>query len=225
MARFRWKRWITWGGGVVGLVFLIGCSTSSDESFRVTPKPSSGGQVTTAPPPAPSSPATPSPPAAGQQRRPVAMPPGIARPEDVTSDFGAAPPPVSPPSSPPGSAMVPPPPTSPQALPAAAQGQYVKADVGVGQKGSSLQPGFLTTPVYVYFRSQEHMAFRIQVPQALQLFEAEHGRKPESHEEFWREIIEKNNIQLPRLPPGHRYVYDPQRGELMVEVPAGSPPP
>ncbi len=225
MARFRWKKWISLGTGLVGLVFVIGCSTSSDDSFRVTPKPSAGGQVTTAPAPASPAPAAPSPPAASQQRRPVAMPPGIARPEDVTSDFGAAPSPPSPPSSPPSTGMVPPPPTTPQALPAATEGQYVKADVGVGQKGSSLQPGFLTTPVYVYFRSKEHMAFRIQVPQALQLFEAEHGRKPQSHEEFWREIIEKNNIQLPRLPPGHRYVYDPQRGELMVEVPAGAPPP
>ncbi|MBC7353409.1 MAG: hypothetical protein H5U08_13695 [Thermogutta sp.] len=225
MARFRWTSWINWEAGVVGLVFLIGCSTGSDDSFRVTPKPSGGGQASTAPAPTSPPSASPSPSPTAQQRRPVAMPPGIARPEDVTSDFGAASSPPSPPSSPPGSAVVPPPPTSPQALPAATQGQYVKADVGVGQKGRSLQPGFLTTPVSVYFRSQEHMAFRIQVPHALQLFEAEHGRKPESHEEFWREIIEKNNIQLPRLPPGHRYVYDPQRGELMVEVPAGSPPP
>lgn len=214
--------------GLIGLVMLTlrltGCSTGSEDAFRVNPKATppavqnppqaSSTAVSPAPSPAPAASAPP--------RRPVAMPPGIARPEDVTSDFPTGASSTAPPSGP---SVIPPPPNQPQSLPAAAEGQYVRADVGVGQKGRSLQPGFLTTPVQVYFRSQEHVAFRIQVPHALQLFEAEHGRKPESHEEFWREIIEKNGIRLPQLPPGHRYVYDPQQGQLMVEVPAGSPPP
>jgi hypothetical protein len=29
-------------------------------------------------------------------------------------------------------------------------------------------------------------------------------------------IVAENNIQLPQLPPDRQYVYDPQRGELMV---------
>lgn len=217
--------------GLIGLAMtglsLIGCSTGSDDAFRVHPK-SAPPTAQSVPPASPSvsSPApTPAPATATSSRRPVAMPPGIARPEDVTADFPTGAPSPAQPVAPPAPSLVPPPPTQPQSLPAAAEGQYVRADVGVGQKGRSLQPGFLTTPVQVYFRSQEHMAFRIQVPQALQLFEAEHGRKPQSHEEFWREIIEKNGIRLPNLPPGHRYVYDPQQGQLMVEVPAGSPPP
>ncbi|MGB4728403.1 MAG: hypothetical protein WBH86_13445 [Thermogutta sp.] len=202
---------------VVLMPLLLGCSQDSADSFRV--KQSSPTASTPPAPPPPPSASQPAPPASEPQRRPVAMPPGIARPEDVTSDFTSPAPAQS------SVGMTPPPPTSPQALPAATEGQYVRADVGVGQKGRTLERGFITTPVQVYFRSREHMAFRIQVPQALQLFQGEHGRLPESHEEFWREIIEKNGIQLPSLPPGHRYVYVPEKGELMVEVPAGSPPP
>jgi hypothetical protein len=32
-------------------------------------------------------------------------------------------------------------------------------------------------------------------------------------------IINTNNLHLPTLPPGQRYVYDPIKGELMVEKP------
>lgn len=199
-------------------VAILGCSQSATEGFRVKSSAPTASTPPT-PPPAPPAASQPSTPPTEPQRRPVATPPGIARPEDVTSDFSSPPPSQS------SGGMTPPPPTSPQALPAATQGEYVRADVGVGQKGRTLERGFITTPVQVYFRSREHVAFRIQVPQALQFFQAEHGRLPESHEEFWREIIEKNNIQLPSLPPGHKYVYVPEKGELMVEVPAGSPPP
>ncbi|GAB4131142.1 hypothetical protein [Thermopirellula anaerolimosa] len=183
-------------------ILLIGCGTADNESFRVkTDVPAPGGanvsqpqQPTTPTPP----PSTPEPP-----RRPVAMPPGIASPDDVMQT------------------QPPPPVAAEQATPSAPPVVSVPAQVGVGQKGSTLgQPGFLTTPVYVYFRSQEMVAFRIQVPQAMQLFKATNGRAPQSHEEFWREIIEANGIKLPQLPPGHRYVYDPAREELMVEQPS-----
>lgn len=199
------------------MAIVVGCSQSTTDSFRVKSKEPTAA-APPSPPPAPPAASAPTAPAEGQQRRPVAMPPGIARPEDVTSDFTSATPV-------PNQGGMAPPPGAGQQTPPAAAGEYVRADVGVGQKGRTLERGFITTPVQVYFRSQEHMAFRIQVPQALQLFQAEHGRRPESHEEFWREIIEKNGIRLPTLPPGHKYVYVPEAGELMVEVPAGSPPP
>ncbi|NMC19425.1 MAG: hypothetical protein GYA33_03295 [Thermogutta sp.] len=131
------------------------------------------------------------------------MPPGIASPDDAMQ-AEPSPPAAAPQPGPTGPAVV-----------------SVPAQVGVGQKGRTLsQPGFLTTPVYAYFRSQEMVAFRIQVPHAMQLFKATNGRAPQSHEEFWREIIEANGIKLPQLPPGHRYVYDPAREELMVEQPS-----
>jgi len=51
------------------------------------------------------------------------------------------------------------------------------------------------------------------------LFAATEGRKPNSHEEFMNKIIKFNKIQLPTLPAGEKYVYDPQEGELMVQKP------
>ena len=49
------------------------------------------------------------------------------------------------------------------------------------------------------------------------LKQMEHGSL--SREEFMREIIKNGGIKLPELPRGQRYVYDPKRGELMVEKP------
>jgi hypothetical protein len=45
------------------------------------------------------------------------------------------------------------------------------------------------------------------------------GRGPKTHEEFMEKIIRANDIKLPELPSGHRYVYDPVQGELLVEQP------
>ncbi len=101
----------------------------------------------------------------------------------------------------------------------------VKAEAGVGVHGSRLEDPRLVqtivTPALAFFRVQERIQFEAQVPHALQLFEAEHGRKPKTHEEFMEKIIQANRINLPELPPGHRYLYDPQAGELMVEKPQG----
>ncbi|MBX7167940.1 MAG: hypothetical protein K1X74_16520 [Pirellulales bacterium] len=93
------------------------------------------------------------------------------------------------------------------------------ARVGVGAKGNDLDPGLLTTPVKTYFTAQELIAFDVQVPQALQLFKATNGRSPESEDEFMQQVIKANNIELPTLPAGHRYVYDVASEQLMVEHP------
>lgn len=188
-----------WIAGWLALL-LIGCGTADNEAFRVKNSEAGAAGAGASQPERPTTPAPP--PVPETPRRPVAMPPGIASPDEVMQTQ-------------PSPGMVPQPvPTEPTVV-------AVPAEVGVGQKGRTLgQPGFLTTPVYVYFRSQEMVAFRIQVPQAMQLFKAANGRAPQSHEEFWREIIEANGIRLPQLPPGHRYVYDPAREELMVEQPS-----
>lgn len=104
--------------------------------------------------------------------------------------------------------------------------ELVPAEAGVGQKGRSLdkyQEGVqrvIAEPAKALFATKERLVFSVQVPQALQLFKAEKGYAPRSHDEFMREIVQFNNIVLPELPPGQRYVYDPQREELMVERPA-----
>ena len=101
--------------------------------------------------------------------------------------------------------------------------QAQKAGVGVGVKGRSLEGGsesnpgtIISAPAAAYFRTKEKIAFEIQVPQALNLYSAEKGRVPRNHDEFMRDIIEANRIQLPKLPQGMIYRFMPDKGELWV---------
>lgn len=109
------------------------------------------------------------------------------------------------------------PPPPPPVVPKVPETVQVKAEKGVGDKGRGYGQGIVATPVAAYFSTKERVAFDIQIPEALKLFKATEDRMPKTHEEFMSKIIEANNIQLPTLPAGHRYVYDPKRGELMVE--------
>jgi len=79
--------------------------------------------------------------------------------------------------------------------------------------------GVVTTTAKAYMAAKRNVVFEIQIPQAMQYFRAEHGRVPNSHDEFMEKIIKDNLIKLPELPANHEYVYDPQAGELMVEFP------
>jgi hypothetical protein len=99
-----------------------------------------------------------------------------------------------------------------------------KAGVGSGQQGRSLDNetglgAMIVQPARSLFAFRERAVFEIQIPQALQLFQATQGRAPKSHDEFMAQIIQANNINLPKLPAGHRYMYDADRGELMIEKP------
>ncbi len=99
-------------------------------------------------------------------------------------------------------------------------GTLVKAAAGVTGKGQ-YEPGLITTPVSAYFSVTERIVFDIQIPKAMQLFDAlNNGRAPQSHEEFMDKIIRENMIVLPDLPPGSEYVYDPAAKQLMVRHPA-----
>jgi len=153
-----------------------------------------------APPPAPS-PTTPG----GEPRGTSATPPGPRTPATP-----AAPPPSATASA-----------ESSSSEPAAPPPGYVRERAGVGATGKgNYRPGILTTPLSVYWRAQERIIFEQQIPHAMQLYHAMNGRYPGSWEEFEREILVPNGIRLPTLPPGHRYHYDPQSGQLMVEKPA-----
>ena len=101
-----------------------------------------------------------------------------------------------------------------------------KADVGVGRATQRMDrhgEGFVATPAKALFRAKEKIVFQIQIPHALNLYRAEKGRLPASHEEFMKEIIEANNIALPALPEGRVYRYRPDKGELWVENAGKSP--
>ena len=105
--------------------------------------------------------------------------------------------------------------------PQAGQTEQVKAGVGVGIKGRSLDSheGIIVTPAKALFAAKERIAFDIAVPQALALYKAVNGDGPKTHDEFMQKVIGENQIQLPQLPTGHRYVYDPTTEQLMVERP------
>lgn len=99
--------------------------------------------------------------------------------------------------------------------------ERVTAEAGVGKEGQKLKgkEGVLITPVKALFSTKQRVVFEIQIPQAMNLYKAEKGYPPKTEEEFMSRIIEFNKINLPELPEGHRYVYDPEKGELMVERP------
>jgi hypothetical protein len=115
-------------------------------------------------------------------------------------------------------AAVVPPPAEP-AADAAAEMVREKAEVGVGEKGNDQSEGLYSTPVKAYFRAKEQVAFNVQIPSNMNLYKAEHGHAPRTHEEFMEKIVKAGMIRLPELPAGHRYVYDPEKEELLVEHP------
>jgi hypothetical protein len=96
----------------------------------------------------------------------------------------------------------------------------VKAEKGVGAKGRGYGQGVIATPAASLFAAKERIAFEIQIPHAMNLFKGMEGRMPNSNKEFMEKIIKENQIQLPTLPEGERYVYDPKTEQLMVEKPA-----
>jgi hypothetical protein len=105
--------------------------------------------------------------------------------------------------------------------PAMPETEQVKAQKGVGIAGRSLDPyeGAVVTPAKTLFTVRERIIFEVQIPEALKLFKAMNGQGPKSHDEFMTQIIQANQILLPELGPGQRYVYNPQTEELLVERP------
>lgn len=175
---------------VLSIFALTGCSA----------KPS-------VPPPAP--PTNAGTPATPPKGPPAINPPPVAQPPQKSSVGNVPAPPVPVPASPVGG--------NPK------DGNTVAAQPGVASQGRSLDghEGLLVTPVKVYFRAKEMAVFTIQVPGALQLYKANdpQGKAPQTHEDYMTHVINANNIKLPMLPPGHKYVYDPKTEELMVERP------
>lgn len=98
--------------------------------------------------------------------------------------------------------------------------ERVVAEAGVGKKGRNYGGGVITEPVKQYFQISQRIHFT-NMEHAMKLYRAEHGKLPQSHDEFMEKIIKPNGIELPELPSGQRYVFDPKRGELMVEKPKG----
>jgi hypothetical protein len=97
-----------------------------------------------------------------------------------------------------------------------------RAQVGVGAQGKdygNADGGYVSEPISTYFTARELITFNIQIPNAMKFFKQFNGRNPKSLEEFMKEIVKANGINLPELPEGSKYVYDAKTGELMVSHP------
>jgi hypothetical protein len=93
-----------------------------------------------------------------------------------------------------------------------------KAAIGMGEKGRGYGGDMITEPVKAYWNARERLVLD-QIQHAMNLYKASEGSAPKSHQEFMDRIVKENHLQLPTLPTGHRYVYDPSKEELQVERP------
>ncbi|MDO5580646.1 MAG: hypothetical protein Q4G69_05895 [Planctomycetia bacterium] len=117
---------------------------------------------------------------------------------------------------------------APAAAPAAVKGEGSKeevkaADVGATGKGkfadSAEKPmSVVTVPLATYFKAQEMVVFRMQIPEAMKLYKAENGENPKTQDEFMQKIIKANQIVLPTLPAGDSYFYDPSDAILKIKT-------
>lgn len=96
----------------------------------------------------------------------------------------------------------------------------VKAETGVGKKGRGYGGGIYTEPVRAKFHVEQTLVFNVQIPHMMRSFKAINERYPKSHEEYMEKIIQEGQIQLPELPAGETYLYDPETQELMVTRPS-----
>lgn len=82
------------------------------------------------------------------------------------------------------------------------------------RRGSSIAGGgIISEPVRQRFSVQHRIVF-LNLERAEKLYQASEGRMPESHEEYMKEIVEQNDIELPELQPGWEYYYDARDKEL-----------
>lgn len=95
-----------------------------------------------------------------------------------------------------------------------------EAGVGMGEVGRGYGEGPVATPLKALANVKEQIAVDLY-RHALDIYKAmdPQGKGPKSHQEFMDKIIKANDIKLPVLPAGHRYVYDPDQEKLFVEQP------
>jgi hypothetical protein len=150
---------------------------------------------------------------------PVAQSPNSPAPSTTAAQPAIQPPAISPPS-------VSPPAISPPAVSQSAANptldpnqEAVKAQVGVGEAGRGYGGDIITEPIKQYFGLREKIAFDY-LTKAMNEYKALHDfQGPPSHDVFWKEIVQAYNINLPRLPAGQSYIYDPATEQLMVQRP------
>jgi hypothetical protein len=186
----------SWAGAMLWIVI---CGCTSEKATNTPPPAPNPNLMPMAGPASPVLPDALSPPpvaAQPQPAQPVQPPPVVGGTPGTTPPVVASPPPVP-------------------------DTERVKAEKGAGLAGRSLDPyeGALVTPAKVYFTVRERVVFEDQIPKALQLYKATNDKAPQSFEELKAQVLDPNQIRLPDLPPGQRYVWDPKAEELQVERP------
>ena len=73
----------------------------------------------------------------------------------------------------------------------------------------------ITGPLEI-LKTVEVKAPTLLIDQALNIFNANEGRFPQSHDEFMTQVIAPNNIRLPALPSGLQYQYDVAGHRLVI---------
>lgn len=91
----------------------------------------------------------------------------------------------------------------------AAQG----ADVIEKPKITAKDPITLQGNAYVTMIGQTSI---LQIEHATRLYQAANDRLPKDYDEFMAEIINANNIALPKLPHYQKYGYDEQQHKLVI---------
>jgi hypothetical protein len=105
----------------------------------------------------------------------------------------------------------------------------VPADVGVGKQGrktiENAKAGgikrMIAQPAASLFAFRQAAVFKIQVPQAMNLYRASNGYFPKTHDDFMQ-LMKEQMIRLPELPFGQTYEYDAESSQLMVNRPANN---
>ena len=86
--------------------------------------------------------------------------------------------------------------------------EFTNKDSKKGKK-SRQAGGYLGAVGSARFTAENSMIIN-NIKHALNLYQAEHGRYPKTHEEFMEKIIKFNKIQLPELEADEEYFYDPE---------------
>lgn len=90
-------------------------------------------------------------------------------------------------------------------------------------KRSKQAGGYLGAVGHSRFYAEHKMIFS-SIEHALNLYWAEHGNYPETHEEFMEKIVAFNQIKLPELDEGVEYIYDPADHKLKIYRPDAAAP-
>ena len=97
--------------------------------------------------------------------------------------------------------------------------ERVEARPGIGKASQKMGGGLFGKKIQAGIQVREKVQLDVALKHQLDLYRATHGSFPKTEDAFWK-FVEENQIKLPKLPAGQKYVYEPATGKLMVERPA-----